>query len=545
MRAILAAALGAIILPAVAHAQSSGGISGGIPCYAGSSCDLGAGSLNFRGNNGLTVSTHSVGPVSPQAAVTVGPYAGASLPAGAQWGLAVGTGALENLTQDQEDTALGTLSCNQLTTGNFNTCLGLHTIGFETSANGLVAVGTDAHRNGVGDNGSAYVGESAGRNGGAQYIFAFGEQARNGNSGTITLSGTATAGDVITVNMTTTNPNVSGLPATINYTVPASPTLYSIAQGIATAINNLGVAGQGVTLIAYAINSPDGTGVVSLDFPGNGVSGTGWGIVTTATVSSGGTEVATVGTGSNGYEQIAMGFQSLFGRSLTTGTRLIALGNGVMQYARGAYDVFAAGFNSTQNLVGGTQGVALGNYTAENVINSNNFAIVGQYAGQNWTGSYGATLFGDHAGNGMTTGSGNGIFGNEDGQGNGGSSSCITTGSYNLEIGMDACVTTATSNGQLSIQNAIFGTNNTGWGTGAVSTGDIGIYQRNPGARLDVLGTGTGSELLFRSQNSTGSFVFSLSDSGIVTFTGLATGTAASYACFTSGGQLISSSTAC
>lgn len=64
MRTILAAVLGAIVLPAVAHAQSSGGISGGIPCFVGSSCDLGIGALTttgpaeFRGRIDVTSPTY-------------------------------------------------------------------------------------------------------------------------------------------------------------------------------------------------------------------------------------------------------------------------------------------------------------------------------------------------------------------------------------------------------------------------------------------------------------------------------------------------------
>lgn len=94
------------------------------------------------------------------------------------------------------------------------------------------------------------------------------------------------------------------------------------------------------------------------------------------------------------------------------------------------------------------------------------------------------TVLGGMAGYGLAAGNYSNVL---IGFGNGGSKSCVTTGNGNIQIGADSCVSSPSGNGQLSIQNIIFGTNNTGYGSG-VSTGSIGIGVRAPAAKLDVAG---------------------------------------------------------
>jgi hypothetical protein len=66
--------------------------------------------------------------------------------------------------------------------------------------------------------------------------------------------------------------------------------------------------------------------------------------------------------------------------------------------------------------------------------------------------------------------------------------SSITTGSFNVGIGFGVDVASATSNGQLSIQNIIYGINNNAIGS-TISTGSIGIGTKTPGYKLEVAGT--------------------------------------------------------
>lgn len=67
----------------------------------------------------------------------------------------------------------------------------------------------------------------------------------------------------------------------------------------------------------------------------------------------------------------------------------------------------------------------------------------------------------------------------------------VTTGSKNVGIGLQADVPNAGSDGQLSIQNAIYGTGNTAGGS-SVSTGNLGVFVKAPTARLHfAAGTAT------------------------------------------------------
>ena len=70
MRALLVAL--ALLLPGAAWAQGSPGIGGGVPCYAGFSCDLGTGALTARGG---TLSNGAAG-TSAKAALTLKNAAG-------------------------------------------------------------------------------------------------------------------------------------------------------------------------------------------------------------------------------------------------------------------------------------------------------------------------------------------------------------------------------------------------------------------------------------------------------------------------------------
>ncbi len=65
--------------------------------------------------------------------------------------------------------------------------------------------------------------------------------------------------------------------------------------------------------------------------------------------------------------------------------------------------------------------------------------------------------------------------------------SSLTSGNYNVAIGAFIQIQSNTSNGQLSIQNIIFGIGNTNTGT-TVSTGSIGIGIAAPTTKLDVDG---------------------------------------------------------
>lgn len=132
--------------------------------------------------------------------------------------------------------------------------------------------------------------------------------------------------------------------------------------------------------------------------------------------------------------------------------------------------------NTTNTFVG----YESGNFT----LTSTNTTCYGNQTGKFLTGGSGNTLFGDQAGGpSLTTGGNNAAFGYlalgaVTGSGNvgvgRGAGANITSANQSVAIGQQAQPPSATLNGQLSIQNIIYGFNNTGTLT-TVSTGRIAI----------------------------------------------------------------------
>jgi hypothetical protein len=142
----------------------------------------------------------------------------------------------------------------------------------------------------------------------------------------------------------------------------------------------------------------------------------------------GGSAAAALNTG---YNNIAMGYQAMYG---TTGTA--STGN----------DNFAAG------------NIAL----SKNTSGSNNIAIGNSALTLNTTGSSNLAL-GYHVGD------------------------AVTTGSNNILLGYDLDAQSATGSNQLSIGNLIFASGGFGTGT-TVGTGNVGIGITNPTAKLHING---------------------------------------------------------
>ncbi len=190
----------------------------------------------------------------------------------------------------------------------------------------------------------------------------------------------------------------------------------SIATNVAAAINASAVLAPGNGDAEVFGTSPD---VTVLVFPGSGSAG--WSAATTVTVSGAATETATIGAGFTGSDNTANGWQSMMGAAMTT-----------------------ASYN---------------NATGANTLIS-------------LTTGNGNTVDGDQAGGGITSGGYNFIGGAENATATG----CITTGSFGVELGFDACIPNPAWGGALSIQNAIYGANNVGEGAG-ISTGQIAFYE--------------------------------------------------------------------
>jgi hypothetical protein len=240
-----------------------------------------------------------------------------------------------------------------------------------------------------------------------------------------------------------------------------------------------------------------------LDFAGTAT--TGWDITMTSSISGAGTETVSISPGFTGYNNVFAGYEAGYGTGLTTARNLVVIGGHAAPFITSAQ-----------------QGVAVGELAAHNAESDFQFTIVGQGAGYNLNGNtYNDTFYGYQAGYGVTTGKNDVIIGPEDY----GSSftNCITTGSNSIEIGTDACAPSSTANGDLSIQNIIYGVGNMGGGS-TISTGKIAIGTTTPYSRLTVWGPGnTGSTSAFLVANSASTTEFSVFDNGNATLAGTLT----------------------
>ena len=135
------------------------------------------------------------------------------------------------------------------------------------------------------------------------------------------------------------------------------------------------------------------------------------------------------------------------------------------------------GFNSVA-----TNAIFIGNTAGNGATNANDSVGIGQNAARNATGSIQSIYLGTNTGYNTT---GSGITGDYNIAIGSTSARALTTGSKNVLLGYSLEAQSNTADGQLTIQNAIFGTGNIGTGTTA-STGNIGIYVVAPSARLHL-----------------------------------------------------------
>ena len=156
------------------------------------------------------------------------------------------------------------------------------------------------------------------------------------------------------------------------------------------------------------------------------------------------------------------------------------------------------GANALSNITEGYTNTALGLSAGHNITSGNLNALLGHSAGNNTTIGNGNTFIGASAGASNLSGNDNVAIGRLSaggyglkGNGNvllGSALYGISSGSRNVMMGNNLTIPSPTSDGQLTIQNIIFGTGNTATGTD-ISTGNIGIGIANPTANFHVLGS--------------------------------------------------------
>lgn len=449
-----------------------------------------AGTINTNSSqgfqqNGMTV-LNVLNGTPYQEGVFLGPRSGQSAPANIAYGtVGIGPDALRSLTRvNGENVAVGPFTCEFVTNGYGNTCVGEHAIGFDNPSY-VTVLGNDAMRDTVGNNNSTGIGATAQVDGVGSSNTSLGAFSLHGNAGSITIMGSATVGDVLNINFTTTNSSVTGLPTSASYTVKAGDTLASIASNLASAVNSLNVTytlpdgnttqvENGAQLGAIVLANGAQTNVVSLHFPGGNAEG--WAISATTSCAGACTETLTYAAPFSGTDNIAVGVSAMQAGSATSAFGNIAVGDGALNWLAGsASGNTAVGLNAGAGLVGGNNNILIGNGAGQslNPGGTNGWnVVVGFQAGQN-----------------MTTGQFNTIIG-----AGYNSTSCITTGTQNIEIGIGACVPSATGTKQISIGNFIFGTNAILAGSGSVAAGRVGIGTAAPNAALTVGDAGGGND---------------------------------------------------
>jgi hypothetical protein len=183
--------------------------------------------------------------------------------------------------------------------------------------------------------------------------------------------------------------------------------------------------------------------------------------------------------------------------NITSGQYNVAIGQNALTSASSASDNMAVGAasliscstgfgnvgvgrSSLLSLTDGEINVAIGGQSLFNLTTGDGNIGVGFQAGYDATEGSNNTLIGRLAGENITTSGSNSCFGAYAG-------SAITSGGGNVSIGLQSDVATATADWQLSIQNIIYGTDNSGTGS-TISTGKIGIGVKAPAVKLDVDG---------------------------------------------------------
>jgi hypothetical protein len=228
------------------------------------------------------------------------------------------------------------------------------------------------------------------------------------------------------------------------------------------------------------------------------INGTQAAIISTlnTVVGSGaGATILSLGTSSN---NTLFGLRA--GDALTTGSKVVAIGEDALGANTTGTDNVAVGWEAAQGVTTGSSNVAIGRNAMVYNQTGGGGTLIGYFAGSGassqshyyntgigyttltavTTGGYNSTL-GAKSGAAVTTGARNILLGYQAGD-------ALVSGSNNIIIGYDIDATSTTAYGSLNIGALIFGTGLDGSGTG-LSTGSIGIGTTTPWRKFSVTGT--------------------------------------------------------
>jgi hypothetical protein len=496
--------------------------------------------------NGATLIT---GGTSAAPVTLAGLGAGASLNlATAAWEACFGYEACYSETLlSGENTEIGSVAGLLNVSGVQNTLIGSRVGGSFTGDSEVVCGGDDACRNTVGDSGVTGWGEGACRNGGStggsSNNVCIGFWALRGNAGSVSLSGTKTTGDGITLTFTFGGAvpyTLPGSPVHVTYTALAGDTLATITTGLINAINNSAAlqAASPVQVTAYNTDpvNPQAFGV---DFAGTALTGSK--IVITSGVTGSATEVVTIGGGNSGIDNLAVGSEACLYAEATTAQLNICLGLlALAEQTAGVRDI-AIGNGAAEFLTGGAESdnTLIGNFAGQGILGATyyNVVAVGDYAGNVLNSAGNVVLAGYKTGLLATSLNNSLVLGPQVG------STLALTGNNVMILGDGANAeppTAGTSN-----WFGLFGLSTTAIMTAtATNTATAAVTFPGGTVTVGVLGTQAGN-LVIPGSTSGNITIAGGTTAASITYSVLPSGTAATYACFTAGGTLISSLAAC
>jgi hypothetical protein len=417
--------------------------------------------------------------------------------------VAVGYGALQN-NSGSSNIGVGYNSGLGIASGGGNIAIGSNALSATTTASSLIAIGSNALQHYTSpSSGSVAIGQGA--------LAAATTGASNVAIGYTVLGNNTTGANNVAIGYNAMNAAGATAPtssvaigyaalqnnnASSNTAVGASAMVATTTGGNNTAIGSgaLGANTTGTLNVAVGTNAMSGAGATA---PTQSIA-IGYQALSVNNASG------NIGIGSNalaanttGSGNVAIGSSTLTHN--TTGGSNFGLGGNILNALTTGSSNIAIGSATATGLIDGTGNIMLGG-TAGNAIVHGNYNLfmgisagaaggditgcigLGLYSLNKATGNYNVTM-GSYCGQDITSGIGNILIG--DSTTYRGAANNLTTGSYNVLIGYNVGAPSITANGQLNIQNVIYGTGNTATGV-TVSTGNIGIGVQAPGAVLSI-----------------------------------------------------------
>lgn len=465
-----------------------------------------SGAINSTGGGGYQVfglTMFNISNATVEPGFFMGPFAGASMPVGAQFLGGIGPYAGESVNVNTIESEFVGHGAGIAVLSGGGVSLGTSTCAAQTTSS-CFAIGSDAMRDfyTVTDVGSMGVGNGSLADGtGTNVDIAIGGNTLWGAAATITFTNSAPhVGDVYTLSTTTSNAcngtsitinctNNSNNPGTVASTFPVT-TAYTVVSGDTTAtilVGHLATAWSGSNAVNYIladgvqegthnlfpyvwqqVDTTNHPTVLKGHYPGS------WLLTPSVTCTGTCTNAqATVGTGYTGGNNILLGAKLFISPLVSTAQfNTIISASGPANFVTNNQQNTLVGYGMAAGLTGGGNGG--GGNTG-----------IGANALQSLTSGAGMVAVGAYAGAGIIGGTNNTVIGSQSSVG----STCITSGSSDLEIGAGSCVVSPTTSNQMSIQNGLFAQNLSGTGA-TVSPAQFGIDIKTPTATFTISDAG-------------------------------------------------------